>query len=149
MSYNRIRIPEIRVKINALGPHNEPHEQRASLFEFVDTGGGRGWTKICYCIENEFMNKRTLALVLLILPVLIIGYAVYRSTAEVITVVEATRQVTYGEPQHGLTLGLCIFSGLSLIGAVLLLLDDRRKLEKEDQYTTTKASSKVATNYPH
>ena len=95
------------------------------------------------------MNKRTLALVLLILPVLLIGYAIYRSTAEVITVVEATRQVTYGEPQHGLTLGLCIFAGLSLVGAVLLLIDDRKRIEKEDQYTTTKVGSKVATNYPH
>ena len=95
------------------------------------------------------MNKRTLALVLLILPVLFIGYAVYRSTAEVITVVEATRQVTYGEPQHGLTLGLCIFAGLSLIGGVLLLLDDRKRVDKEDHYTTTKVSNKVATNYPH
>ena len=95
------------------------------------------------------MNKRTLALVLLILPLLLIGYAVYRSTAEVITVIENTRQITYGEPQHGLTLGLCIFAGISLISAVLLLLDDRRRVEKEDAYTTTKASSKVATNYPH
>lgn len=99
--------------------------------------------------ETKVMNKRTLALVLMILPVLIIGYAVYRSTAEVITVVEATRQVTYGELQHGLTLGLCIFAGLSLIGGVLLLLDDRKRVEKEDHYTTTKVSNKVATNYPH
>ena len=95
------------------------------------------------------MNKRTLALVLLVLPVLIIGYAVYRSTAEVITVIEATRQITYGEPQHGLILGLCIFAGLSLIGAVLLLIDDRKNVEREDHYTTTKVSNKVATNYPH
>jgi len=95
------------------------------------------------------MNKRTLALVLLILPVLFIGYAIYRSTAEVITVIEATRQVTYGEPQHGLTLGLCIFAGFSLVGGVLLLLDDRRKIEKEEHFTTNKVSSKVATNYPH
>ena len=95
------------------------------------------------------MNKKTLAMVLLVLPVLIIAYAVYRSTAEVVTVVEATRQVTYGEPQHGLTLGLCIFAGLSLIGAVLLLMDDRKTVEKEDHYTTTKVSNKVATNYPH
>jgi hypothetical protein len=99
--------------------------------------------------EMKVMNKRTLALVLLILPVLSIGYAVYRSTAEVITVVENTRQVTYGEPQHGLILGLCIFAGICLISAVLLLLDDNRRIEKEDNYTTTKVGNKVATNYPH
>ena len=95
------------------------------------------------------MNKRTLALVLLVLPVLAIAYAVYRSTAEVIITMEPTRQVTYGEPQHGLILGLCIFAGISLICAVLLLLDDRRRIEKEDHYTTTKVGNKVATNYPH
>jgi hypothetical protein len=99
--------------------------------------------------KTKVMNKRTLALVLLILPVLLVGYAVYRSTAEVITVLEPTRQVTYGEPQHGLTLGLCIFAGLSLIGAVLLLIDDRKRIEKDDNYTTTKVGNKVATNYPH
>jgi hypothetical protein len=64
-------------------------------------------------------------------------------------VLEPTRQVTYGEPQHGLTLGLCIFAGLSLIGGVLLLIDDRKRIEKDDSYTTTKVSNKVATNYPH
>jgi hypothetical protein len=110
----------------------------------------RAGIKFDRLLQTKVMNKRTLALVLLIIPVLAIGYAVYRSTAEVIITAENGRQVTYGEPQHGLTLGLCIFAGLSLLSAVLLLIDDWRKTGREDSsYTATKVSNKVATNYPH
>ncbi len=95
------------------------------------------------------MNKRALAWILLILPVLTIAYAVYRSTAEVIITEENGRQVTYGEPQHGLILGLFIFAATSLMGAVWIMLDDWRRPGRDDTMTTTKVSSKVATNYPH
>lgn len=95
------------------------------------------------------MNKRALAWILLIIPVLAIAYAVYRSTAEVIITEENGRQITYGEPQHGLILGLCIFAATCLMGAIWLMVDDWKRLGRDDSITTTKVSSKVATNYPH
>jgi hypothetical protein len=98
---------------------------------------------------KPIMNRRIITPILLILPLICIGYAVYRSTAEVIIMQEATRQVTYGEPQHGLTLGLCIFAGLSLLAGVLLLMDEWRRSGRDDVQTTTRVSNKVATNYPH
>lgn len=95
------------------------------------------------------MNKKVLSWVLLLLPVLFLAYAIYRSTAEVIITEENGRQVTYGEPQHGLILGLCIFSATCLIGAIILMLDDWRNRGRDESFQTTKVSSKVATNYPH
>lgn len=95
------------------------------------------------------MNRSILVPILLILPLLALGYAIYRSTAEVIITQENGRQITYGEPQHGLILGLCIFAGISLIGAIMLMIDSWRNRGREDNFTTTKVSSKVATNYPH
>jgi len=76
------------------------------------------------------MNKRTLVLVLWIVALLCVGYAVYRSTGEKITMIEAGRQTIYGEPQHGLILGLCIFAGFCIICTIPLLLD-RKDWEKE------------------
>jgi hypothetical protein len=94
------------------------------------------------------MNKRILALALLILPVLSIAYSVYRSTAEKITTTENGKQVVYGEPQDGLTLGLFVFAGFCILSAVLLMLDDWRKPGNEQKHTTTTVSNKTATNYP-
>ena len=93
------------------------------------------------------MNKKMLALILLILPVFSIAYAVYRSTAEIITTVENGKQVIYGEPQDGLTLGLFVFAAVCVLSAVLLLIDDWKKPTRE-QHTTTSVSNKTATNYP-
>ena len=95
------------------------------------------------------MNKKAFFWVLLILPVLAIAYAVYRSTAEVIITEENGRQVTYGEPQHGLILGLFIFAATCLVGAIWLMLDDWRARGREETVTGTRVSTKVATNYPH
>ena len=47
-------------------------------------------------------------------------YAIYRSTDQTTRVVTNTGEVVYGEPMHGLMLGLCIFSGICLLGAVYL-----------------------------
>jgi hypothetical protein len=61
--------------------------------------------------------------VLLVMALLSLGYAIYRSTTEQVTLVEGNRQTVYGDPMHGLMLGLCIFAGLCVLGAALLLLD--------------------------
>ncbi len=71
------------------------------------------------------MDKRTTITVLVILMLVSIGYAVYRSTGETITRVENGSEVIYGTPMHGLMLGLCIFAGMCLLGIVLLLDRDR------------------------
>ena len=98
------------------------------------------------------MSKKTLMLVLLLLAVVSIAYAVYKGTAVTMTTLEAGRTIVYGEPQHGLTLGLCIFAGLCVIGASLLALDDRYRVNADGQAgttgTTTTSSNKIATNYP-
>jgi len=71
------------------------------------------------------MNKRILIPVLLLLALVSIVYAVYRSTEEKVILLGPDRQTVFGEPQHGLILGLCIFAGLCVLGTVPLLLDRR------------------------
>lgn len=71
------------------------------------------------------MNKRILSPILLFIALLCLGYAVYRSTAEKITIQEGPRNTVYGEPQHGLILGLCIFAGICVAAAIALLFDRR------------------------
>jgi hypothetical protein len=95
------------------------------------------------------MDRKILIPILIILSILVLGYAIYRSTAEVITIVQADRQITYGEPQHGLILGLCVFAGFCVLAAVQLLRDDRRSVNREENYTAPRTGGKVATNYPH
>lgn len=99
------------------------------------------------------MNKRTLSIVLLLLAVFSIAYAVYKGTAPTITTIETGRTVVYGQPQHGLTLGLGVFAGLCVLGASLLYLDDRRRIGDEvgntnSTTTTTVTGNRLATNYP-
>jgi hypothetical protein len=45
-------------------------------------------------------------------------------------------QVVYGEPQHGLILGLCLLAGMCILGIVLLLMD--RKDWTEDAKVLSK-----------
>jgi hypothetical protein len=99
------------------------------------------------------MNKRTLIPILLTLAVIIIGYAVYKGTAVTMTTIEAGRTIVYGQPQHGLMLGLCLFAGACVLGAVLLSLDERFRITNSDGQTattttTTATGNRVATNYP-
>jgi multisubunit Na+/H+ antiporter MnhB subunit len=101
--------------------------------------------------KNCFMNKKALALVLFIVALLAVGYAIYRSTATTVTTVTNGQSVVYGEPQHGLTLGLCLFAGMCVIGAVLLYMDEKILLNRDGQSTnttTTTTGNRVATNYP-
>jgi hypothetical protein len=95
------------------------------------------------------MDKRTLVPVLLVLSLLSLGYGIYRSTGQRITTVENGQQVVYGDPQHGLILGLCVFAGFCILGIVLLVLD--RGNVRYGQNTGTEqtvVSKKIATNYP-
>jgi hypothetical protein len=94
------------------------------------------------------MNKKVLSLILFIAAVAAIAYAVYRSPAETITVTEIGREIAYGSPQHGLAMGLCIFSGFCVLGAVLLLLEDGRNVVHDQRNVTKKAAERIATNYP-
>ena len=94
------------------------------------------------------MNKRIILPVLLVLSLFSLAYAIYRSTAQRITVLENNQEVVYGEPQHGLILGLCIFSATCLLAVVLLLLDRqeiKQELKKEEPNPVIKRS---ASNYP-
>ena len=74
------------------------------------------------------MYKRTLVPALLILALFCLGYALYRSTIEQVTTTVNGSTVVYNEPQHGFLLGLCILAGLSIAGAVALILDRRDDL---------------------
>jgi len=99
------------------------------------------------------MNKRTLIPVLLVLAIIAIGYAVYKGTAVTMTTIEAGRTVVYGQPQHGLMLGLCLFAGACVLGTALLVFDDRFRITNTDAQptsstTTSTTGNRVATNYP-
>jgi hypothetical protein len=83
------------------------------------------------------MRKQTMILILWILSIVTIAYAIYRSTGEKITTMENGRQIVYGEPQHGLILGLCIYSGLCILSTIFLLLD-KQYPEKEEPATLRK-----------
>ena len=84
------------------------------------------------------MYKVNLVPILLTVSLLSLAYAIYRSTAERITSVEGGREVVYGEPQHGLILGLCIFAGMCIFSAVALLLS------RENNPTPTMTTEKQA-----
>lgn len=97
------------------------------------------------------MNKKTLIPVLLLLAVIAVVYAVYKGAAVTITTIETGRTIIYGQPQHGLMLGLCLFAGACVLGAVLLTLDERFRITNSDGQattTTTATGNRVATNYP-
>lgn len=99
------------------------------------------------------MNRRTLIPVLLLLAIVAVVYAIYKGTAVTMTTIETGRTVVYGQPQHGLTLGLCLFGAACILGASLLALDERFKITNTDGQagtttTTTATGNRVATNYP-
>ena len=99
------------------------------------------------------MNKRTLIPVLLLLAIISVAYAVYKGTAVTMTTLETGRTMVYGQPQHGLTLGLCLFAGACVLGASLLALDDRYRIANTDGQTastttTSTTGNRIATNYP-
>ena len=94
-------------------------------------------------IKRKVMNKRVVIPILLVLALASLVYAIYRSTEEKITLIAPDRQTVFGEPQHGLILGLCIFAGLCIVSLVPLLLDKRDDFRNDrsrdrDRITTTR-----------
>jgi hypothetical protein len=81
------------------------------------------------------MDRRTLILILSIVAVMSIAYAIYRSLPERITTVENGHEVVYGDPQHGLILGLLLLAGICISGIVYLasLAHTNRSVEKPVQ----------------
>jgi hypothetical protein len=77
------------------------------------------------------MDRRIMAPILLGLAIIALIYAVYRSVGETIVITDPTRQTIYGNPQHGLVLGLCIFAGICVAAAVSCL-PRRREIRREE-----------------
>ena len=94
------------------------------------------------------MERKTLIPLLLILSIVSLGYAVYRSTAQHLVETVNGRQVIYNEPQNGLLLGLCVFSGLCMVAIAMLYRDpyERTFDSRPEQQTTV--VKRPATNYP-
>ncbi|HZH01005.1 MAG TPA: hypothetical protein VEX63_03545 [Flavisolibacter sp.] len=80
------------------------------------------------------MNKRTLIPILWVVALASIVYAIYRSTEHRIVLTGETQQTIYGEPQHGLLLGLMIFAGLCVLSTIPLLLDKNNHTEKRADF---------------
>ena len=78
------------------------------------------------------MDKRTLSLVLAIVAIGCLGYGIYRSLPERITTVENGIETVYGDPQHGLILGLLLLAGIC-IGAIVYLATRRDVVERHVQ----------------
>lgn len=70
--------------------------------------------------------------ILILLTIVCLGYAIYRSSAEHIIITEGNRQTVYGAPQDGLILGLCVFAASCVIAMVWLALD------KDDERVTNR-----------
>jgi len=86
--------------------------------------------------EIKFMNRKTFIPVLLIVAIASIAYAIYRSTTDTVTQMENGRQVVYGQPMHGLMLGLCIFAGFCILGVVWLM--DKPDVRTEERVALSK-----------
>jgi hypothetical protein len=92
------------------------------------------------------MDKRTFITVLVILALVSVGYAVYRSTGTTITRVENGTQVVYGEPMHGLMLGLCVFASVCILAIAILY--NRDEVTRHEPTATVTKRTTTSTNYP-
>lgn len=79
------------------------------------------------------MDRKTSILLLIIVAIACLGYAVYRSTAVTVTVMQNNVPTVYGSPQHGLLLGLCIVAGICIWGAIWLSERPVEVIRKEDR----------------
>ena len=78
-------------------------------------------------------------IILWVLAFALLGYAIYRSTAVRQTMVQPNgQQVVYGEPQHGLILGLCMLAGICILSSVPLLLDRKGDVSLTERETLSK-----------
>lgn len=79
------------------------------------------------------MNRQTTIVLLLLTALASVAYAIYRSTDEKTIITQGGLQTIYGEPQHGLILGLCILAGLCIVAILPLLLVDRHHYDIDDR----------------
>jgi hypothetical protein len=103
-------------------------------------------------MNRSTFNRKTFPLLLLIASLASLGYAIYRSTDRRVTISVPGSDTVYGEPQHGLLLGMCIFAGICLLGIVLLFRDNVTEVKTGTNLDVNrdqlKTSSRTATNYP-
>lgn len=83
--------------------------------------------------KSPVMDRKILAPVLWVVALLCLGYAVYRSTAVRIEVMQNNQPTVYGEPQHGLLLGLCIVAAVCIACAVWLSERPREVVRREER----------------
>jgi ABC-type Fe3+ transport system permease subunit len=77
-------------------------------------------------------------IVLLVLVALAsVAYGIYRSTDQKTIITQGGLQTIYGEPQHGLILGLCILAGICILAIIPLLLVDRNHYDIEERARET------------
>ena len=79
------------------------------------------------------MNRQTMIVLLLLAALASVAYAIYRSTDEKTIITQGGLQTIYGEPQHGLILGLCILAGLCIVAILPLVLVDRHHYDIDDR----------------
>jgi len=99
-------------------------------------------------MNRSTLNRKTFSLILLIASLVSLGYAIYRSTDRRVSISNAGTETVYGEPQHGLLLGMCIFAGICLLGIVLLFRDNPVEADREVTREQPKITTRTATNYP-
>ena len=83
------------------------------------------------------MNRQTMTVLLLLTALASVAYAIYRSTDEKTIITQGGLQTIYGEPQHGLILGLCILAGFCILAILPLLLVDRHHYDIDDRIKET------------
>jgi hypothetical protein len=79
------------------------------------------------------MNRQTMIVLLVLMALASVAYAIYRSTGDKTIITQGGLQTVYGEPQHGLILGLCILAGICILAIVPLLLVDRHHYEFDEK----------------
>jgi ABC-type amino acid transport system permease subunit len=99
-------------------------------------------------MNRRTISKGTLSIILAVLSIALIGYAIYRSTDVRQVVAGPGTETVYGEPQHGLILGLCIIAGICLLGIVLLFRDNSIAVDEVVTKEEPKTFTRTASNYP-
>ena len=99
-------------------------------------------------MNRRTISKGTLSIILAVLALASIGYAIYRSTDVRQIVTGPGTETVYGEPQHGLILGMCIIAGICLLGIVMLYRDSRITVDDVVTKEEPKTFTRTASNYP-
>jgi ABC-type Fe3+-citrate transport system substrate-binding protein len=81
----------------------------------------------------KIMNRQTMIVLLVLVALASVAYGIYRSTDQKTIITQGGLQTIYGEPQHGLILGLCILAGLCILDISPLLLVDRNRYDIEER----------------